>query len=180
MNGEDVIKEIEYKKIEKYRSSIIVVSGDYSMIRQVYNSDYIYRCFLKPFNFNEIEESIEKIICENNYEMETDVKSKINKELKKLKFNFTYKGTKYLSECIYQIYKSNESDVDNLSKEFYPIVAEKYNKSVNTIYGNIKQAINAMFFDCEERILKEYFKYSFVVKPKPKEIVYIILNKLYG
>ena len=66
------------------------------MIRQVYNSDYIYRCFLKPFNFNEIEESIEKIICENNYEMETDVKSKINKELKKLKFNFTYKGTKYL------------------------------------------------------------------------------------
>ena len=106
-------KEIEYKKIEKYRSSIIVVSGDYSMIRQVYNSDYIYRCFLKPFNFNEIEESIEKIICENNYEMETDVKSKINKELKKLKFNFTYKGTKYLSECIYQIYKSNESDVDN-------------------------------------------------------------------
>ena len=29
-------------------------------------------------------------------------------------------------------------------------------------------------------ILKEYFKYSFVVKPKPKEIVYIILNKLYG
>ena len=107
MNGVDVIKEIEYKKIEKYRSSIIVVSGDYSMIRQVYNSDYIYRCFLKPFNFNEIEESIEKIICENNYEMETDVKSKINKELKKLKFNFTYKGTKYLSECIYQIYKSN-------------------------------------------------------------------------
>lgn len=180
MNGVDVIKEIEYKKIEKYRSSIIVVSGDYSMIRQVYNSDYIYRCFLKPFNFNEIEESIEKIICENNYEMETDVKSKINKELKKLKFNFTYKGTKYLSECIYQIYKSNESDVDNLSKEFYPIVAEKYNKSVNTIYGNIKQAINAMFFDCEERILKEYFKYSFVVKPKSKEIVYIILNKLYG
>ena len=37
-----------------------------------------------------------------------------------------------------------------------------------------------MFFDYEERILKEYFKYSFVVKPKPKEIVYIILNKLYG
>ena len=35
MNGVDVIKEIEYKKIEKYRSSIIVVSGDYSMIRQV-------------------------------------------------------------------------------------------------------------------------------------------------
>ena len=32
MNGVDVIKEIEYKKIEKYRSSIIVVSGDYSMI----------------------------------------------------------------------------------------------------------------------------------------------------
>ena len=59
-------------------------------------------------------------------------------------------------------------------------MAEKYNKSVNTIYGNIKQAINAMFFDCEERILEEYFKYSFVVKPKPTEIVYIILNKLYG
>ena len=40
MNGVDVIKEIEYKKIEKYRSSIIVVSGDYSMIRQVYNNIY--------------------------------------------------------------------------------------------------------------------------------------------
>lgn len=27
---------------------------------------------------------------------------------------------------------------------------------------------------------KKIEKYSFVVKPKPKEIVYIILNKLYG
>ena len=52
------------------------------------------------------------------------------------------------------------------------------NKTITTIYGNIKQAINNMIIDCEETQLIEYFSYSYFVKPKAKEIIYIILNKL--
>ena len=51
---------------------------------------------------------VENLSVKSNYEMETDVKSKINKELKKLKFNFTYKGTNtYLNVYIKYINQTN-------------------------------------------------------------------------
>ena len=38
MSGVDVIKYIESKKIEKYKKSIIIVSGEYNMIKYIYTS----------------------------------------------------------------------------------------------------------------------------------------------
>lgn len=179
MNGTTIIKKIENLKMNKYHNSIIVISGEYSLIKQICNSKYVYKCLPKPFDFKELEKSIEDILHEQSNEIFDEIKFQIDNELRKLNFNFSYKGTRYLSECIYHIYISDKTNINNLAKNFYSILAKKYNQSINTIYGDIKQAINAMFIDCEEKVLKDYFKYSFIIKPKPKEIIYIVLNKLY-
>lgn len=67
MSGVDVIKYIESKKIEKYKKSIIIVSGEYNMIKYIYTSIYVYEIFLKPFNLYYLNKSIEDIIYEKKY-----------------------------------------------------------------------------------------------------------------
>jgi YesN/AraC family two-component response regulator len=176
MSGVDVIKYIESKKIEKYKKSIIIVSGEYNMIKYIYTSIYVYEIFLKPFNLYYLNKSIEDIIYEKKYTNE--IKEKIRKELDLLNFNFTHEGSKYLLECIYQVYTLEYIDDMNLSKIIYPILAKRYKKTVNTIYGNIKQAINSMFDNCPKKVLKNYFNFNCLIKPRPKEVIYTILNKI--
>lgn len=86
MSGVDVIKYIESKKIEKYKKSIIIVSGEYNMIKYIYTSIYVYEIFLKPFNLYYLNKSIEDIIYEKKYTNE--IKEKIRKELDLLNFKF--------------------------------------------------------------------------------------------
>lgn len=69
-------------------------------------------------------------------------------------------------------------DSKNLSKNIYPLIAKKYNKSVNNIHTNIKQATKYMYRDCDSNILKNYFCFYDDVKPTEKQVIYTILNKL--
>lgn len=62
---------------------------------------------------------------------------------------------------------------DILVKKIYQSIAKKYNKKVNTIYGNIKHSINVMYYECEEKVLKDY-----IMKPKPREVLYTITRKI--
>ncbi len=176
INGVEIIQTIEHENMERYKNSIIIVSGEEDMIKEVKTSPYVYKYFLKPVDMRDINETINNMIQEKKY---TDIiREKIANELNKLNFNFTHEGTNYLLEYIYQVYKMKIIDNMNLSKTIYPIVARKYKKSQNTIYGDIKQAINSMFNTCSKETLKEYFNYNFFIKPRPKEIIYTILNKI--
>lgn len=89
----------------------------------------------------------------------------------------TDNGTKYLSECIALIY-NNYDNCENLTKSVYPIIAKKYHKTINNVKCNITSATNAMFYDCDENRLKEYFNFYTICKPKTKLVIYTILNKL--
>ena len=53
------------QKISKYKSSIIIISGEYSLISQICNSEYVYKCFSKPFDFKELEKSIKDMVHEH-------------------------------------------------------------------------------------------------------------------
>ena len=59
-------------------------------------------------------------------------------------------------------------------------IAKKYNKTVNTVKGDIRSATNSMFYECDETRLKNYFNFYTVSKPKPKLVIYTVLNKLYN
>ena len=176
MSGVELVKKIQKEKLVKYKRSIIVMSSEYELISQINNSQYVFTCLLKPFSFNTLTKSIQQ--CVINKTLNSNIKSYIRDELQKLNFNPSYNGTKYLEEVIYQVYLRGDIHVDNLSSNIYPLIATKYNKSDRTIYGDIKQSINSMFYDCNESLLKSYFNYSFIVKPKPKEIITTILSKI--
>ena len=121
---------------------------------------------------------IEKIIKKS----EIEIKNKIENELKKIEYNFSYKGTEYLVEAIYILYnikKENLAEHEyNFELEIYQIIAEKYNTSVNTVKCNIRNATDKMYYDCDEKILKDYLRDFEFSKPGAKRIAFGVLAKL--
>lgn len=108
------------------------------------------------------------------------VKNKIKQELKKIAYNFSYKGTSYLVETIYILYRSFQKKPEecNLEDEIYPLVAEKYNTSANNVKCNIRNATDKMFYDCDEKVLREYLRDYEFSKPGAKRIAFKILERL--
>lgn len=106
-------------------------------------------------------------------------KGENKKELENLKYNFSYLGTKYLCECIYECYNKNKIYDINLNKDIYPIISKKYHKTISSIKANIFQATSIMYYEIEEQILQEYFGYNVRSKPKTKDIITRVLQKLH-
>lgn len=107
-----------------------------------------------------------------------EVRNKVIKELKFLKYNFSYKGTKYLVDAICIIYALKNYYDCNLEKDIYPIVAKKYKESVNNVKCNITNSTDKMCYDCDEAVLIRYLGDYKYVKPGPKKIVLAVLRRI--
>lgn len=167
------------KNMHNYEKSIIVFSGEVDMISKVIDSPYVFSYIYKSFGISKVIESIEQFI---NYrdleEFKISLKGKINNELEYISYNFVHKGTQYLAEIIYEIYTRRDICGYNLKKDIYPIIAKKHKTTEHNIKCNIIHATNAMYYECEEEKLMKYLHYYTVSKPKPKEIIFTILNRL--
>lgn len=178
ISGIKILEYIEKNNLSNYKNSIIIVSGEANSHPELFRNPYIYACFQKPLNFNSIIQCLEKIVNDEKHSREESlIKEKINKELNKLNYNFSYIGTKYLSECIYELYKRNISSF-NLSKDIYPLIAKKYSTSNTNIKCNIFQATLNSYYDCEQNKLEKYFGRHFYSKPQTKDIIYKILENI--
>lgn len=124
----------------------------------------------------ELHPKLKELIVKKNNSEKTRIK--IHNELEYLCYNQFYVGTKYLEEIIFELYKSKNTFAGNLKKEIYPIIAKRYNKSIDTIYCDIKLSTRNMILDCKEEKIIKYFSYSYFVTPKVKEIILTILNKI--
>lgn len=174
----DSFKNIEASYSEDYNKSFLIVSNnDINKITHKYIYDYISpsskEMHIISSKINEIAEK--KSLDINN----SKLVNKINCELEYIGYNLSYIGTKYLCESIALIY-NNYDNSENLKKSIYPILAKKHNKTINNIKCNITKATNAMFYDCEESRLKKYFSFYSITQPKPKLVIYTILNKLHS
>lgn len=107
---------------------------------------------------------------------EINVETKIENELKKLRYKKSYKGTQYLIYTIYILYKMNNDGNCELKSEVYPIVAQKFNTSVNNIKCNIRNATDKMYYDCEQDIVVRYVKT--LQKPTPKIVIKSVLRRI--
>ena len=176
ISGIDILKHISRNKLKKYLNSVIIISGDVLSLPKISNcqKDYINAIIQKPINYSTLIKKIQKLAQEKISVNNTNtVKSQINYELQKLCFNFSYNGTRYLAELIYELYINQDKYLD-----IFTIIARRHHKTINAIEGNIKHAINAMFLDCDEKIIIKYFHYNYITKPKLKEISYTVLNKI--
>ena len=106
------------------------------------------------------------------------LKQLINTELKNLNFNFSYLGTRYLSDAIYEAYyRCKDFDI-NLNTDIYPILSKKYNKSINNIKSNIYYSANMMYYDTEANQLGKSIGLNIDFKPKLRDIMVSILQKI--
>ena len=167
------------KNFRKHRKSIIAITQDPKQIDELRKNPFVYKAFLKPVGLREVYECAEEAATEKAMRRDEQViKERINKQLDILSFNFSYNGTKFLSEVIYEIYTHKNKFYDNLSKDVYPIIAERHGKTVNTIKCDITQATKVMFYDCREEVIMKYFNYKYPVKPRVKELIFTVVNKI--
>lgn len=179
-SGIDILNQISEDN-NKYNTSVIIVASENKLLSNLNQYSCVYNCIHKPYSNNQIIEVVNSLTKLKNSEMNKDkIKEKIIFELKKLNYNFSYTGTKYLIDCIYEAYSIGDIYNLNLTKNIYSVIAKKYGKSINNIKCNITQATYAMYYDCEEKVLEKYFPYFYTMKPKVKEIIFAILNILYN
>ena len=105
MNGIDIINFISKNNLYKYNSSIIIYTNETNLLTKVIKNDYVF-CYCSKINSKDyLIKKIRELIDEKKSKLNlNDVKNQIKKELEKLNFKFSYIGTKYLSESIYECY----------------------------------------------------------------------------
>lgn len=180
ITGIDIIDNIKNNNLEKYKNSVIIYSGDISLLKKIKNNPYIYTFIPKVNGMDVVVENIKKLIEENKRtQYKAKIINKIKMQLEILNFDFYYIGTKYLLETIYEIYTRQDYDNINLKGEIYPIIAKKYHKNVNNIKCNITQAYLKM---CERASIDELEDYLHLYlglkRPKIKDLIISILLKL--
>lgn len=172
--GLEIIDFLKNKNKIKYLNSLILLSdGEFK------DNSFIFKSFKRPIN---IKELIEYINIIHDYKEKSNtyliIQNKIINELKYLNYNLSHLGTKYLIETILEIYFKENYLGDNLKNNIYSILANKYHKSINTIYGNIKQATIYMYINCKKDIIINYFNLEEFRKPKVTEVIFRVLNNI--
>lgn len=170
--GIELLKFIQNK--DEYYNSVIVISNN-----TVKRYPCIFDFLEKPIKLNSLYNSINNI-C-NYKELNNNtliIRNKITDFLVYLGYEISYIGTKYLIEAIFEIYYKKDYLGDNLKNNIYNVLAHKYKKSVNTIYGDIKQATKRMHENCNQNIIKDFFNLDEYRKIKITEIIFTIINKL--
>lgn len=160
----------------KYKNSVIFISNNKLSISELECFSCI-NCIINDVTEIElIEDSLAEIII-NFQKKEKELKEKIQNELKYLKYNLFHKGTTYLCESIYQLYLIQSYNV-KLKKIIYPIIAYKYDTTVNNVKSNIIRASIHSFIECEEKKLSDYLGKDIIEKPNTIDIMLSVIKHI--
>lgn len=176
---DNILTYLETNKKENYKN-LIVLKNNTLIQSKIEKSICFSSYYNKNLEISELKNNIQKFLNFKN-EKKT-IKEKINYELHKINFNFNYIGTTYLSDCIFicstLIKNTNEINVINLTKEVFPIIANKYKTEINNVKTNINRSTTNMYYDCNEQYLNKYCNSQFDSKPSLKILICAILNKI--
>ncbi len=175
--GIDIIEFIHQNNIKIYKKSIVLLYDNILNVKKLLKKDYekyIFKCVKKSNNIEYLLNTLLKItfIKENSFE-EIIITNKIERNLRKIGYDLTDIGTKYLVESIKYLYSNNiiEFKLNNI----YLMLSKKYKKSLNTIQGDITTATQKMRKNCNEKVILEYFNYLELIKmPTIKEIISVV------
>lgn len=143
------------------------------------NNQYVFDTIDRKENLYNLKIKVEKLLHKKMKENRiTELKCKITKEVKYLRYNLSYKGTKYLIDIVELLLLNKNQDYSNLKKDVYPIIANKDKTTVFNIKNNSIKATEQIYIECESESLKQYFGFVNDSKPTTKNIVYTIYNKI--
>lgn len=179
IDGIELIKSLEKFNFDMYKQSIIVINEDNIMLQNIKQSSLVYSYKIKPIPPQNLLSDIESLI---SYKLlnqkDNNIDKKIMEELKYINYNSSHKGTTYIKECIKIDYIQYNGEAENISKQIYPILVKKYNKSESLIKNSIIKATDYMYNECEIKKLMKYFKCDEDYKPTPKKVIKTIIRKL--
>ncbi len=172
LNGLEVINQISKDSEEKNKCNIIVISGNYSLMHELYNTAKVYRIMPKPTNLDDVL-SIIKDISKVPEELS---QTKLKSLLLELKFNLYSRGTIYLIDAINIAY--NEPMLLCRIEDLYHRVSKKNNISVNKIQRSIRSSIDVMNNHISTELLRSFFHIYNQELIAPKYFFTIIIEYL--
>lgn len=181
MSSYNILNYIGLHRIEKYVNSIVLLCNRDVSAYNATGSKFVNACYRKPIEMSTLIHKLDQLASEKLYKLDCgQVQNRIRNELQRLHYNFSLHGSKYLLEIVYELYNLRLNNVyyDNLNRDVYPIIAERYQKTPNTIKCDITQATKRMFNDCDKTVLLNYFHYRTIAKPTVKEVVFTVLNNI--
>ena len=165
---------LQDKRIKPYLKSTILISKSKQTILGVYEhiqNENDIKAIINSVN------RLEKIFYTDSVKDCILIKA-IQDELRYLHIKIGYMGVRYLSEAICLLYNLENSYDLKLEKDIYPIIAQKHHKKVSNIKSNINYAIDMLYAECEENILKDYLNEYSLCKISPKKVIFSILNNV--
>lgn len=182
LDSTEIINQLSsFPKINKYANSFIILSSDNFSLKRLNSLELkVINCsFLKNSNLKLLIDPLNKLIVEKGLDnTPEDIRYRITNELKKLKYSLSHVGTQYLVDTIEYILFNGDNLIVNLSKNVYPIIAKHYNQKCNNIKISIVRATEAMYYNCQESYLIEYFNLDKVSKPKIKTVIQTVVSKV--
>lgn len=178
--GIELIKKLKNQFLYRYQNSIIVVSGETSLISLIRKESFIYSYIDKMKGFQEISNDLNDLVkLKLKENTEDSLRKKILAELKYLNYNENFVGTQYLLEAILLLAENNNLDAINLKRDIFPIIAFRHKKTSHNIKCNINNATTIMNCDCQKDIIMKYFNFSNTkTEVKPKQVIETILKKI--
>lgn len=178
-NTKKIIEQLSKK--DKYIKSVIILTNNSNLIEFVktLESQIIYNIVSKKADSKVLIENINKLINEKslNYDI-TSIRNKASEELTSIGYNLSHIGTKYLIDAVEISYSHNNNLTKNLNKNIYPLIAQRHMQTINNIKISINRATEAMYYNCRETILVNYFNLSTVQKPNIKTVIDTVTAKL--
>lgn len=172
--GKEVLEYLIKNNKKEYFNSVILISN-----KKINTNPFIFECINKPISLIKLFNCINNICdykgCTNE---SLFIKNKITNYLKYLNYNPSHFGTMYLIEVIFEIYYKKDYLCDDIKNNIYSVLAKRHNKSINTIYGDIKQATINMYKKSDKDVILKFFNLRKYRKPKVTEVIFTILNKL--
>lgn len=138
MSGIDVINKLDSNLEERKKCNIVVFSGNFEYMHQLYNTAKIYRVLPKPVNFDYILKTIKEVPIK---EKEINQKE-LKKLLVELRLNIYKSNVKNLITAINIAYK--KPFLLNTMNELYSEVSKETGISPTTIKWSIRNAIGTL------------------------------------
>ncbi len=169
-DGLCILKHLKEKGINK---PIIISTSFYNdnMIKRLsyYNIEYIYA---KPYEYENLEESIQKIFKRNKEYSNVSLETKISITLKELGIPSNIKGYKYIKEGIVIYLNTN---VESIMNDIYGTISKKYNTKISGVESAIRHAVEISCIRGDLNLINKLFGNSIDCnKAKPTNSDFII------